>query len=76
MGLSGNDIHAMLPFLQLETFPTSTYIFNEGDVSDRIFIIYSGSVALCFNNMSIVTFNKGNTFGEVGVVEQGYLIYH
>eukprot|EP00854_Cymbomonas_tetramitiformis_P029289 gene29289-36456_t len=59
----------LLKYAEIETFPKNSYVFREGDLSDKFYFLWKGSVALENQGHPCFEYAPGQTFGEVGIVE-------
>ncbi len=53
---------------QLEYFDRSKTIFNQGDVSDSIYLILRGSVYVMVHGVHVKHLTQGNFFGEIALL--------
>ncbi len=55
----------------MKRYDRNTVLFREGDFSEDVYIIKSGTVKIYNNTRDFVTLDKGDMFGELGVISDG-----
>lgn len=68
-GLLEEQIHAILPLMELESYGEGENIIVEGAPNDRIRFILEGRVEVVKNGVVLAEFSEGDTFGEMEILE-------
>jgi CRP-like cAMP-binding protein len=68
-GLLKEQVDAILPFMEQETYETGDSIITEGTPNDRIRFIIKGKVATIKSGVTLYHFKDGDTFGEMEVLD-------
>ena len=66
--LSGEEIEKISSRIKMKKYDRNAVLFREGDASEEVFIIKSGTVKIYNNTRDFVTLDKGDMFGELGVI--------
>eukprot|EP00873_Tetraselmis_striata_P006068 jgi/Tetstr1/426332/TSEL_016645.t1 len=61
-------IESLVLYLQPEVFLSGELVVKEGVMAREMFFLNTGSVRISKNGIEIVTLNKGNYFGEIGLL--------
>ena len=63
--------------MKLETYVRNEVVFTAGDIADKFFIVASGKVEICVNDVSdlrsgtlhsVAVLQRGDSFGEVALM--------
>lgn len=69
---SDQEIHRLIPQVELKTFEPGAIIFEEGDPADSLYVIHQGFVKIAKregNRQKILSYlAEGDCFGEIGVM--------
>jgi CRP-like cAMP-binding protein len=68
-GLLDDQIEAIVPLMQVESFKEGDYIIQEGQPNDRIYFILEGRAEALKNEVRLFVFEEGMTFGEMEVLD-------
>jgi CRP-like cAMP-binding protein len=68
-GLLDDQIEAVVPLMQVESFKEGDYIIHEGQPNDRIYFILEGRAEALKKDMRLFVFEEGTTFGEMEVLD-------
>ena len=68
-GLSNEEMEKILPFMKKKVYGKDELILEEGQVNDRLFFIYRGSVEIIKRARRITSLKTGDTFGEMEVID-------
>ncbi|GHV86103.1 cyclic nucleotide-binding protein [Spirochaetia bacterium] len=68
-GLLADQITQILPFMSEESFESGDVIITEGSPNDKIRFIEIGRVAVSKNDVPLLEFGEGDTFGEMEVLD-------
>ena len=69
-GLSRDQLVKLLTICQKVNFKDSEIIFNQGENSDKLYILVKGAVAILINQVEVAKVAKPSTFGEIGIFLQ------
>jgi len=69
--LSEAEIEKISSRIKMKRYDRNTVLFREGDSSEEVFIIKSGTVKIYNDTRDFVTLDKGDMFGELGVISDG-----
>ena len=78
--MSDDQLTSIQSICSSQTFSHGDVIFKENDISDELYIVADGEVAIRINpqliggtgdSKTIATFGRGQSFGEVAVIDQG-----
>jgi len=68
-GLQEEQIEAIIPLMEKETYNPSELIISEGKPNDKIFFLIEGHVAVIKGNIELTRFSEGEAFGEMEVLD-------
>ncbi|MDR3249137.1 MAG: cyclic nucleotide-binding domain-containing protein [Treponema sp.] len=68
-GLMQEQIDGVFPLMQHESYEAGKDIITEGEKNGRVLFIASGSVAVVKNGLILTEFKKGDTVGEMEVLD-------
>ena len=76
-GLTDAELNRVLPFLKEVRFKKDEFVLTEGEVNDKLFLIYKGSVEIIKHDSKkehdkdkrIIVLHRGDTFGEMEVID-------
>ncbi|MDR1444119.1 MAG: cyclic nucleotide-binding domain-containing protein [Treponema sp.] len=68
-GLMQEQIDVIFPLMKHESYEAGQDLITEGDKNGQVFFIVSGRVAVIKNNLVLVEFMKGDTVGEMEVLD-------
>jgi CRP-like cAMP-binding protein len=68
-GFLEEQIDRILPLMEQEDYKSGDNIIVEGEPNDKIRFILSGRVAVVKNDVTLVEFKEGDTFGEMEVLD-------
>ena len=76
-GICDEDIKKIRPLLREEHFSKGEFIFKQGEVGDRLYFLYEGSVEILSEIRSptgvaqtrLAVLGKGDTFGEMVLID-------
>ena len=68
-GLMEEQIQGILPFMNKEKFEAEDIIITEGTLSDKIYFILEGQVAVIKREVYLARFCEGEAFGEMEVLD-------
>ena len=68
-GLSDDQIEQILPRMTVESWKDGEEIIVEGTLNDKIRFILEGRAAVIKNNVTLIEFGEGDTFGEMEVLD-------
>jgi CRP-like cAMP-binding protein len=63
------QIDVIFPLMKHESYEAGQDLITEGDKNGQVFFIVSGRVAVIKNNLVLVEFMKGDTVGEMEVLD-------
>jgi len=69
--LSEEEIEKISSRIKIKRYDKNSVLFREGDSSEEVFIIKSGNVKIYNDTRDFVTLDKGDMFGELGVISDG-----
>jgi CRP-like cAMP-binding protein len=69
MGLTYEQTKLALPFFNMSKYEKNQVIFKEGDAGGSLFIVESGRVAVFKGEIQIGAIIKGNSFGEMSLLD-------
>ncbi len=71
-GMSLGDLTDVAQHMELQRFTSGAEIIRQGDVGDRFYLIYRGSVSVCVSKNGLASkvaeLNTGDFFGEVALL--------
>ena len=68
-GLLEDQISAIIPLMEQETYEAGADIITEGAPNDKIRFILEGNVAAMKREITLFHFKEGDTFGEMEVLD-------
>lgn len=76
-GLTDTELNRIFPFLKKVEFKKGEFILKEGEVNDKLFLIYKGAVEIfkhvpkkgSAKDKRIIVLHIGDTFGEMEVID-------
>ena len=68
-GLLPDQIEQILPLVDEKSYKAGVDIITEGEPNDKIHFILEGSVAVVKQGVTLSEFGKGDTFGEMEVLD-------
>jgi CRP-like cAMP-binding protein len=68
-GLLEDQINAIIPLMEQETYKAGDAIITEGTSNDKIRFIIEGSAAVMKQGLTLFQFKEGDTFGEMEVLD-------
>jgi CRP-like cAMP-binding protein len=68
-GLLEDQINAIIPLMEQETYKAGDAIITEGDPNDKIRFILEGNVTAMKRGIALFQFREGDTFGEMEVLD-------
>jgi CRP-like cAMP-binding protein len=68
-GLLEEQIHAIIPLMEQETYEAGDAIITEGCPNDKIRFIVEGNVTAIKEGITLYHFKEGDTFGEMEVLD-------
>ncbi|MDR2742529.1 MAG: cyclic nucleotide-binding domain-containing protein [Treponema sp.] len=68
-GLLEDQIGAIIPLMEQETYQTGDAIITEGAPNDKIRFIIEGNVVATKQGLSLFHFHEGDIFGEMEVLD-------
>jgi CRP-like cAMP-binding protein len=68
-GLMRDQIEDVSHFMQYEKYEAGRDLIVEGEKNSRVFFIFSGRVAVIKNGLVLTEFKKGDTVGEMEVLD-------
>ncbi|MCD6122187.1 MAG: cyclic nucleotide-binding domain-containing protein [Spirochaetales bacterium] len=76
-GLTNTELNRILPFLKEVKFKKDEFILKEGEINDKLYLIYKGSVEISkhyskkkqHHDKQIIVLHTGDTFGEMEVID-------
>jgi CRP-like cAMP-binding protein len=68
-GLLKEQVDAIIPLMEQETYETGDFIITEGAPNDRIRFIIKGKVGTIKHGVTLYHFKEGDTFGEMEVLD-------
>jgi len=76
-GLTDTELNRIFPFLKKVEFKKGEFVLTEGEVNDKLFFIYKGSVEIVKHDSKkehdrdkrIIVLHRGDTFGEMEVID-------
>jgi CRP-like cAMP-binding protein len=68
-GLLKEQIDAIIPLMEQETYQQGDAIITEGAPNDKIRFIIEGSAAVLKQGLTLFYFKEGDTFGEMEVLD-------
>ncbi|MDR0759979.1 MAG: cyclic nucleotide-binding domain-containing protein [Treponema sp.] len=68
-GLLEEQVNALIPLMEQETYKAGDAIITEGDLNDKIHFILEGSVTAMKRGITLCQFREGDTFGEMEVLD-------
>jgi serine/threonine protein phosphatase PrpC len=68
--LTYTELQTVLNITTVKEFKSEQVIFNEGSVSDALYLLLDGSAEILKDNVRIAQKIKGETFGEMGIFDQ------
>ncbi len=67
--LDENDIHSLVPLLEIKKFDKDDIIIKKGEPGKNLFIILSGKVEVLIDDVTKLGFvGKGEVFGEISIL--------
>lgn len=67
---SKTQVEALLTFATVSTHAEGETLFEEGDRPDKCFMVIKGTVTLTYRGVDVYRFDVGQTFGEVGFLDE------
>lgn len=67
--LASPTLEALARRMETVTVPTGSPVVSEGEVSDRFYVIVSGSVEVTASGRVLRVESHGDFFGEIGLIE-------
>ena len=68
--LSSKEFKFLLENVEIETFSRGKYIFKQGEIGDKFYILLSGFAEVIKNNQVISIYEKGSFFGELALINR------
>jgi CRP-like cAMP-binding protein len=68
-GLMRDQIEGVSPLMKYEKYEGGQDLIVEGEKNGRVFFIFSGRVAVIKNDLVLMEFKKGDTVGEMEVLD-------
>jgi len=68
-GLQDEQIELIIPLMEQENYEAGSEIIMEGTANDKVRFILEGSVAVEKRGLILTEFKKGDTFGEMEVLD-------
>ena len=59
----------LAPLMQEEEIENGTIIFNEGDIGDRMYIIYKGQIRIHKGSTTLAILKEKEVFGELSLLD-------
>jgi len=56
--------------LDIQFFDSGEYVFKQGDVGTKWYVIYKGSVDVVVNGVTVVSLGEGDGFGELALITE------
>jgi cAMP-dependent protein kinase regulator len=68
--LSSKEFKFLLENVEIETYSRGKYIFKQGEIGDKFYILLSGFAEVIKNNQVISIYEKGSFFGELALINR------
>lgn len=56
---------------QTKEYPKDTFIFQEGEASNLMYVILEGEVDILLGDKVVASFTRGDIFGEMALIDTG-----
>ncbi|RZJ59236.1 MAG: cyclic nucleotide-binding domain-containing protein, partial [Hymenobacter sp.] len=64
-----NVLSSIVPIMQEVSFAAGQQIFAKGDLGSSLYIVYAGAVDIFNGTQRLMTFHKGDFFGELALLD-------
>lgn len=67
--IDDNALSSILDLMELEDLPDGTVVVREGEMGDKVYFLWEGSVTILVNDHKVTQLEEGAEFGEMYLID-------